>query len=102
MRNTIRPKSFLKSGRLTSDSAKHLKSRSVKLASGEEMPRHTTGAREELIIVISGKILLLLEGEKKTRSIALVSGKSIFIPKNTWHGVLNKSKSPARYVYVTA
>ena len=66
------------------------------------MPWHSTGTREELIIVLRGRLTLQVRnraGGIRCRQVA--AGGAIFVPKATVHQLMNASRAAARYVYVT-
>ena len=64
------------------------------------MAWHSTHDREELIIVLRGRLSLeLLPARRRAR--ALRPGQCAFIPTQTMHRLINASRSAACYVYVT-
>lgn len=93
-------------GRLVPAGARALRSRSIGLAPGRAMAWHTTGEREELILVMQGLVVLEVAGRARApgagRRARLRAGAGMFLGPQTWHRVLNGSRGPARYVYVTA
>jgi len=71
----------------------------TELGPGEEMPQHSTGAHEELLVTLSGS------GEVSLPSGARLelSGLSlVMVPPQTEHGVTNTGEGTLRYVYVLA
>jgi len=83
---------------VTPEDAKRMRSRVVVLGPGEEVGEHTTEDREELLVVLDGSIALIgPDGEHP-----LNVGQAAFIPLATVHNVINRSKAPARYIYVLA
>jgi mannose-6-phosphate isomerase-like protein (cupin superfamily) len=85
-------------GLVTPEDAKRMRSRVVVLEPGKEVGEHTTEDREELLIVLEGKVVLVgPDGEHP-----IVPGQAAFIPLGTLHNVINRTKVPARYMYVLA
>ena len=71
------------------------------------MDWHSTRAREELLIALDGRLRVEVLASDRTpapraRPIPLKAGECLFLPRHTQHRVLNMSRSPARYIYVTA
>ena len=94
---------FRAPGRIVPPQARALRGRCVVLAPGAVMPWHSTGKREELLILLRGRI------EVQTRAAAgrvarrpLVAGDCAFVRLGTWHQVVNAARRPAQYLYVTA
>jgi len=90
-------RSFKKPGRLIPKRGQGLRAQAVRLTAGAVMPWHTTGLREELLLVIAGRIRVELKRGDKI----LASGECLYLPSGTPHQVVNRSRTPARYVYVT-
>ena len=90
-------------GRLVPRTAARLRSRSIRLAPGEQIEWHSTGAREELLIGLEGVVELeRRDARNRTQGcMQLSSGQSLFLPRRVWHRVANRSRRPARYLYVT-
>ena len=83
---------------VTPEDAKRMRARVVVLEHGSEIGEHTTECREELVIVLEGKIVLVgPDGER-----VLEKGQAAFIPIDTVHNVLNRTEKKARYIYVLA
>jgi len=71
------------------------------------MDWHSTRAREELLIALDGRIRVEVLTSRRaaaprTRQIPLNAGECLYLPRRTQHRVLNMSRTPARYLYVTA
>ena len=68
------------------------------------MDWHSTNTREELILVLRGRVDVEVEhgASGKIRSTALQAGRSVFLPSDTPHRVVNRSRAVAIYIYVTA
>ena len=83
---------------VTPEEAKRMRARVVTLEPGKEVGEHTTENREELVVVLEGAIVLIgPDGEHP-----LKVGQAAFIPLNTVHNVMNRTKKQARYMYVLA
>jgi mannose-6-phosphate isomerase-like protein (cupin superfamily) len=96
----VRVRSCLQTGRLLLR-RRGLRAGAVVLALGQSMDWHSTEEREELLILLSGR--LQLEADTRPRSrVALRAGQCAYIPPRTWHRVLNRTSASATYVYVTA
>jgi quercetin dioxygenase-like cupin family protein len=98
----MRAVSYLRDGRLVPKRQGGLRAGSVRLAPGGLMPWHSTGDREELILVLAGRIEVHAKRAGRRRTSAVPKGRCLFLPSRTEHAVLNRSRRPARYVYVTA
>jgi quercetin dioxygenase-like cupin family protein len=71
----------------------------VTLAPGRAVGRHSTGDREEALLVLEGEgRLTVVDG----RAIDLLPGCLAYCPPESEHDVLNVGSAPLRYVYVTA
>jgi mannose-6-phosphate isomerase-like protein (cupin superfamily) len=71
----------------------------VTLRPRESVGRHSTGANEELLVVLSGT------GEMRFlahESLNLVAPCAAYCPPHTEHDVTNTGIAPLRYVYVVA
>lgn len=67
------------------------------------MAWHSTGAREELLIVLEGRVVLEVEAAKNRVSRrAITSGSCAWLPTSLVHQVINRSRRSALYLYVTA
>jgi mannose-6-phosphate isomerase-like protein (cupin superfamily) len=71
----------------------------VTLHPTESVGRHSTGANEELLVVLSGagEMHFLAHG-----SLALLAPCTAYCPPHTEHDVTNTGNEPLRYVYVVA
>ena len=61
------------------------------------MDWHSTKEREELLVMLEGRVQL----ELQTSRMSLRAGQCAWLPPRTLHRVVNRSTTPARYVYVT-
>lgn len=71
----------------------------VVLGPGESVGRHSTGSREELIVILEGKGEVRLEG---AGPLVVEAGMAAYLPPATAHDVVNRGEAPLRYVYVVA
>jgi mannose-6-phosphate isomerase-like protein (cupin superfamily) len=71
----------------------------VVLGAGESVGRHSTGSREELIVVLEGRGEVQAEG---SAALAVEVGTAAYVPPATAHDVANRGEAPLRYVYVVA
>ena len=104
-----------------------LHARCVGLKSGGVMEWHSTHAREELLLIMNGRVVLEwqsawsppgkpwaptprsvggdipsgVEGSPRIARRALAAGQCAWIPVHTIHRVVNPFRRPATYVYVT-
>ena len=98
----VRRFSYLKPGRLILVPKQGLRARSVRLLKGARMDWHSTGEREELLLVIAGSVVVSVKYLAKSgRRIPLCFGEGIFLPKATMHTVMNKSGKMTTYLYIT-
>ena len=70
----------------------------VVLAPGKSVGTHSTGANEELLVVLEGVGEFRLEGQ----NLPLVAGTALYCPPGRTHDVCNTGPATLRYVYVTA
>jgi mannose-6-phosphate isomerase-like protein (cupin superfamily) len=70
----------------------------VVLKAGADMPSHTTGSNEELLVFLAGKGEVSLGGER----IAVGGGQALYIPPRTEHAVRATGTEELRYVYTVA
>lgn len=70
----------------------------VVLEPGKAVGRHTTGANEELLIVLEGAGEFRLD----EKALPLVQGTALYCPPGRSHDVFNTGTATLRYVYVTA
>ena len=102
MTRRIRHVSYLRSGRLIPKAAGGLRARSVGLRPGERMAWHSTGAREELLVMVRGCLRVDAETTPgRVRRLMVKSGEAVFLPQRTPHTVVNAFRAAARYLYVT-
>jgi len=108
----VQVRSYRRAGRLVPPSAlsghrpggrrdRGLRAGSVVLTPGEVMDWHSTKGREELLILLSGRVQLEVDTQHRSR-FALRAGQCAYVPGRTKHRVLNRSSARATYVYVTA
>ncbi len=98
----LRQFSYYRQGRLIVTPKKGLRARSVRLLPGARVDWHSTQEREELLLVIQGKVVLSVgRAMGKTQNKHLKQGQGIFLPKTTRHCVMNRSHRTSQYVYVT-
>jgi quercetin dioxygenase-like cupin family protein len=71
----------------------------VVLSPGASVGRHTTGSREELIVVLEGRGEVRVEREA---AIPVGPGTAAYVPPSRQHDVVNVADRPLRYVYVVA
>ena len=71
----------------------------VVLERGASVGRHTTGAREEVIVVLEGQGQVRVEG---SAPLVIDVGTAAYVPPATAHDVANTAEAPLRYVYVVA
>jgi mannose-6-phosphate isomerase-like protein (cupin superfamily) len=71
----------------------------VVLEPGKAVGKHSTGANEELLVVLEGTgEFRIQDGE----NLPLVGGTALYCPTNRTHDVFNTDKTTLRYVYITA
>ena len=71
----------------------------VRLKAGETVGRHTTGKREESLVILRGSGEVRIEGKAKQ---AFTAPAFAYIPPETAHDVANTGKELLEYVYVVA
>ncbi|MEK6968732.1 MAG: cupin domain-containing protein [Nanoarchaeota archaeon] len=77
---------------------KNLRAGKVILKSSEEAGEHIPYKREEIIIILEGNGIVVIEGKKKK----IKTGDTIFIAENKKHNIINNSKKKLVYVYVVS
>ena len=97
----IRVRSAHRPGRVIPRRAEGLRAGVVVLQSGEVMDWHSTDDREELLIVLEGRVALEVQRMSRIRRVALRNGHCALVPHRTRHRVVNRFRSAARYLYVT-
>ncbi len=103
MRAGIRRGSLQRPGRISPPEAKGLRARVVVLHPGRMMDWHATQAREELLIILAGRVRLeVREAARTLKRFSLAAGAYACVPRQTWHRLINTADAPARYLYVTA
>ena len=70
----------------------------VVLEPGKAVGSHSTGANEELLVVLEGAGEFRLEGG----TLPLAAGTALYCPPGRTHDVFNTGTATLRYVYVTA
>lgn len=93
-------KYFADSTRLTSSVLRY----HFEPGASEGMHRHDAAAADsctpedsdELYLVISGELVMTIEGERTT----LAAGDAAYAPAGTWHGIANESEAPAEMVLI--
>lgn len=88
-------------GRIVPAAAARLHGRLVILGPGQSMAWHSTGPREEVVIMIAGTARLEWLQAARLRRATLAAWHSAFLPRHTTHRVVNRSRRPARYLYLT-
>lgn len=90
-------------GRLVPRRPRGLRAGAVTLRPGGVMDWHSTQRREELLVVLDGRLALEVHASKhQVQRLPLRRGQCAFLCSRTVHRVVNRSNTPARYVYVTA
>ena len=99
----VRVRSYERAGRLTASTARGVRARSVILTRGAIMDWHSTQDREELLILLTGRLRLDIQRpSSRLQSIRLSAGACAVLPQQTPHRVLNPTTVAAHYLYVTA
>jgi uncharacterized RmlC-like cupin family protein len=78
-----------------------IKSGFIHLEPGDGVHWHTTGEREEVLIILRGEAFVRM-GTKITAGHGVTGPAFVYIPRDTGHEVLNKSTEAVEYVYLTA
>jgi mannose-6-phosphate isomerase-like protein (cupin superfamily) len=76
-----------------------MRSGKVYLSAGQACGQHSTKAREEILVFLSGRGELLI-GQEDCFEVG--QGKVSYIPPNTIHDVKNTGTDPLIYVYCVA
>ncbi len=76
-----------------------MRSGRVYLAPGEDCGQHSTDAREELLVFLSGRGMAVV-GENESFQIG--QGKVAYIPPHTNHNIKNTGVEPLIYIYCVA
>ena len=98
----VHPISCRRPGRLTPPQAVGLRAGVVTLPTGGVMDWHSTLGKEELLVMLEGRVRLQVRAPRRTRQVPLRAGQCAWLPPRTAHRVVNHSAASARYVYVTA
>ena len=78
-----------------------MKAGRVYLASGESCGRHNTEEKEEMLIFLSGRGVVLI-GEQRPAAYEVGQRKVFYIPPQTTHDVKNTATEPLIYIYCVA
>ena len=97
----VRFTSWRRPGRFTPPRAAGLRAGAVRLNTGGVMDWHSTREREELLVMLEGRVQLELRLSHRTSRVLLRVGACAWLPPHTLHRVVNRSAVSARYVYVT-
>lgn len=98
MKKVVRGKLDGKGKLLGLDKTRRLKMGHFVLKPGESVPVHVTCEREEVIVVLSGKMKLSMG----KRDVLVEGGEWIYVKPELEHGVENAGKDDLEYVYVVA
>ena len=75
-----------------------MKSGAVRLKPGESVGEHSTGLREEALVVLGGQGKLICAGGEA----ALSGGMLLYVPPESRHDVMNTGSEDLMYVYVVS
>ena len=82
--------------------ARALRARCVILKRGDSMDWHSNLSREELLMAITGRVDVEVQvSARRRRQRRLLAGQCAFLPAQTVHRVVNRSRTTATYLYVT-
>ena len=76
-----------------------MRSGAVALQPGKTVGKHSTETYEELVVVLEGEGVMLLNGDQE---LPLKVGVVAYCPPNTEHDVKNTGSTVLRYIYVVA
>lgn len=76
-----------------------MRSGRVVLPPGGCVGRHSTEGNEELLILLEGEGLFLLDDG---RQLEMKTGSVLYCPPDTAHDVMNSGSTPLQYIYVVA
>ena len=76
-----------------------MKSGYMTLQPGESVGEHSTGSKEEAIVILQGKGEISFEGKG---AIALEEKTLVYVPPEITHDVKNTGAELLRYIYVVA
>ncbi len=99
---SIRTVSYRRPGRLVPRREHGLRAGSVVLRPGRVMDWHSTDRREELLIVLVGRVRVEIATPSRRKTVRLKAGQCALLPRRTRHRVVNRSATNASYLYITA
>lgn len=73
----------------------------VFLGPGDECGKHSTEAREEVLVFLQGKGQALIGKDGKDRML-VGKGKVTYIPPHTEHNIVNTGSEPLVYIFCVA
>ena len=76
-----------------------MRSGRVVLAPGKSIGKHSTGANEEILVILQGQGEMRIAGGQ---TLLLTSSVVAYCPPNTAHDVFNTGTKILRYIYVVA
>lgn len=76
-----------------------MRSGKVALQPGETVGKHSTESNEELLIILEGEGLFLLNDDQR---LEIKAESVLYCPPDTQHDVKNTGLTPLRYIYVVA
>ena len=76
-----------------------MRSGRVILDPGKSIGKHSTGANEEILVILEGQGEMQITGGK---TLQITKNVVAYCPPNTKHDVLNTGTSILRYVYIVA
>ena len=76
-----------------------MRSGRVSLKAGEEVGEHSTGAHEEIVIVVKGRGRALARGREP---IDIQAGQAVYVPPHTVHNMQNADAPLFEYLFVVA
>jgi quercetin dioxygenase-like cupin family protein len=76
-----------------------LRSGCVTLGPGQDVGEHSTGAHEEIVIVLEGQGQACARGRDP---LEVRAGQAVYVPPETWHNMRSAGDAPFRYIYVVA
>jgi quercetin dioxygenase-like cupin family protein len=95
-------KNLDKAGKILSlDQTENIKSGVVILQPGQEVGKHITENREEVIIVLEGQATVLIY-EKNLKASLVKAGQLVYISQGVQHNVKNNTDKILRYIYLVS
>jgi len=76
-----------------------MKSGHVILRPGESVGEHTTGEREEILVILAGKGQALIE---KKDIFDIDKGIVLYVAPKTLHDIKNTGEEPLEYIFITS